>query len=132
AADMGTPTRAEPTRQTQILPAAAAVATQAVETAAAPVQPAVPVQAAPTQPANSAAQQAMQPQTQPAAAVPTQAAAYTQEQLALAASQLMEAKKDQSVVINLLGKFGVQALTQLPKEQYGAFATELRALGAKL
>ncbi|MCQ4638716.1 hypothetical protein NE619_18490, partial [Anaerovorax odorimutans] len=86
----------------------------------APVQPAVPVQAAPTQPANPAAQQAMQPQTQPAAAVPTQAATYTQEQLALAASQLMEAKKDQSVVINLLGKFGVQALTQLPKEQYGA------------
>jgi len=32
----------------------------------------------------------------------------------------------------LLGQFGIQALTQLPQEQYGNFATSLRALGAKL
>lgn len=91
-------------------------------TEAVPVTPtAVPVQVAPAESA-----------PQPAAAVPTAVPSYTQEQLALAASQVMEAKKDQTVIVNLLGKFGVQALTQLPKEQYGAFATELRNLGAKL
>lgn len=97
----------------------------------------------PTQLADPAAQQAVQPQPpqapvqQPQAPVqqpfvPTKTATYTQEQLALAASQLMEAKKDQSVIIRLLAKFGVQALTQLPKEQYGAFAADLRSLGVKI
>lgn len=104
--------------QTQPMDAAA----QQAMSAAVPVTPtAVPTQVAPAEPA-----------PQPAAAVPTAVPSYTQEQLALAASQVMEAKKDQAVIVNLLGKFGVQALTQLPKEQYGAFATELRNLGAKL
>lgn len=98
-----------------------AEAQQAMSAAAPVVQTGVPIQAASVDPA-----------PQPVAAVPTAVPSYTQEQLALAASQVMEAKKDQAVIVNLLGKFGVQALTQLPKEQYGAFATELRNLGAKL
>lgn len=32
----------------------------------------------------------------------------------------------------LLQQFGVPALTQLPTEHYGEFATRLRALGAKI
>ena len=32
----------------------------------------------------------------------------------------------------LLAQFGVQAVTQLPKERYGEFATALRGLGANL
>lgn len=56
---------------------------------------------------------------------------YTQEQLAVAAMQLMDAGRRQDLV-NLLAQFGVPALTALPKEQYGNFATQLRALGAKL
>ena len=64
-------------------------------------------------------------------AVPTQQAAYTQEDLALAATQLVDAGKLQQVQ-ELLAKFGVQALTLLPKEQYGAFAAELRNMGAKV
>lgn len=102
-----------------------------------PPAPAPPV---PLQPVDPAAQQAMQPAPpqppqapapveQPA--VPTQTTAYTQEQLALAATQLMDANKKQAV-LDLLAKYGVQALTMLPKEQYGAFATDLRALGAKI
>lgn len=67
----------------------------------------------------------------PPAAVPTAAPAYTMDQLAVAATQLMDAGKRNDLVA-LLGSFGVQALTALPKEQYGAFATQLRALGAKL
>lgn len=73
-----------------------------------------------------------QPQQQPQpTAVPTSAQTYTQEQLAVAGMQLMDAGKMKELQ-QLLAKFGVQALTMLPKEQYGAFATELRALGAKL
>lgn len=65
------------------------------------------------------------------AAVPIQQVTYTQEDLALAATQLVDAGKLQQVQ-DLLAKFGVQALTLLPKEQYGAFAAELRNIGAKI
>ena len=37
-----------------------------------------------------------------------------------------------SQLLELLGRYGVQAVTQLQPEQYGAFATELRALGAQI
>lgn len=77
-----------------------------------------------------------QPQPQPELAapstiVPVTAATYSMEQLAVAATQLVDAGRRQEL-IGLLGSFGVQALTTLPKEQYGAFATQLRAMGAKL
>lgn len=65
------------------------------------------------------------------AAVPTLQVTYTQEDLALAATQLVDAGKLQQIQ-ELLAKFGVQALTLLPKEQYGAFAAELRNMGAKI
>lgn len=72
---------------------------------------------------------AQQPQ---ASVIPTVApAAYTLEQLALAATPLVDAGR-RADLVGLLTLFGVAALTQLPKEQYGAFATELRALGAKI
>lgn len=35
-------------------------------------------------------------------------------------------------LLALLQKYGAQAITQLKPEQLGAFATELRGLGAKL
>lgn len=76
-------------------------------------QPAVPVQ-----------------QSQPGA-VPTVEQIYTMDQLARAASQLMDAGK-QAELVQLLGQFGVQALTALPQEQYGTFATKLRKMGAKI
>ena len=65
------------------------------------------------------------------AAVPTQQVTYTQEDLALAATQLVDAGK-LAQIQELLAKFGIQALTHLPKEQYGAFAAELRNMGAKI
>lgn len=64
-------------------------------------------------------------------AVPTTETSYTFDQLAVAATQLVDAGQ-QPAVVGLLGQFGVQALTQLPKEQYGAFATALRGLGARI
>ena len=68
---------------------------------------------------------------QPAPAVPTATQAYTMEQLAVAATQLVDAGR-RTELVGLLNTFGVQALTALPKEQYGAFATQLRAMGAKI
>lgn len=68
----------------------------------------------------------------PVPAIPTAAApTYTLDQLAVAATQLMDANR-KTDLINLLKSFGVAALTQLPKEQYGAFATALREMGAKI
>jgi hypothetical protein len=64
-------------------------------------------------------------------AVPTSAPSYTLDQLAVAATQLVDAGRREELV-QLLASFGVQALTALPKEQYGAFATKLREMGAKI
>ena len=85
-----------------------------------PVAPTVPTQQAPVQ----------APQA-PQAPVQTQVPTYTQQDLALAATQLMDSGKQQDV-LNLIASFGVQALTQLPQEQFGNFATALRTLGAKI
>lgn len=105
-----------------------------------PVQMQEPVtQPVPTQPAQSqCAPQTAAPVEAPAApvqdipaAVPTQQVTYTMEDLALAATQLVDEGRLEQIQ-ELLAKFGVQALTQLPKEQYGAFAAELRNMGAKI
>lgn len=63
--------------------------------------------------------------------VPTQAQTYTMEQLAVAATQLVDAGR-RAELVQLLAAFGVQALMVLPKEQYGNFATALRSMGAKI
>ncbi len=65
------------------------------------------------------------------AAVPTTVQEYTIDQLAVAATQLMDAGK-RTELVGLLSTFGVQALTSLPKEQFGNFATKLRELGARI
>ncbi|MED1850319.1 hypothetical protein P4V33_01505 [Brevibacillus borstelensis] len=92
--------------------------------ASAPAVPVVPpAQAAPVAPPAAP--------TQAPTGVPTAAQTYTLDQLAVAATQLVDAGR-QAEVVQLLASFGVQALTALPKEHYGAFATQLRAMGAKL
>lgn len=99
-----------------------------------PVQTVAPTAPAP-QPVQAVAPAAPAPQSvqamAPAAAVPVTAQTYTLEQLAVAATQLVDAGR-RAELVQLLQSFGVQALTMLPKEQYGAFATKLRAMGAKL
>lgn len=95
------------------------------------VQP-VPVQAVPVQ--QSAPVQQPVPVAQPApaaGAVPTAAPSYTPDELARAAMTLMDSGK-QGELISLLGQFGVNALPDLPPEQYGAFATALRGMGAQI
>ena len=57
--------------------------------------------------------------------------AYTLDQLAKAGAALAQAGK-MNEALALLAKYGVQTVNQLKPEQYGAFATELRALGAQV
>lgn len=88
-----------------------------------PVAPtAVPV--APTTPAAP-------PVPTASTAVPTTAPTYTMEDLAKAAMTLMDAGR-QNDLIALLNKFGVSSLPDLSPAHYGAFATDLRGLGAQI
>ena len=98
---------------------------------AAPVPPAAPL--ATTMPPAPAAAPAAPPAPAPAApAVPvTTAPTYTLDQIAKAGASLMDAGKMEPLLA-LLSRYGVQAVTQLAPEHYGAFATELRALGAQI
>ena len=95
----------------------------------APVAPA-PVQTAPT-PAPVAAPAPAPTPAAPAPAVPVTAPTYTLDQIAKAGANLVDAGKMEQLLA-LLTKYGVQAVTQLTPDQYGAFATELRALGAQI
>ena len=104
----------------------------------APVKLKVPKQEVPKQevPKQEVPKQAVAPVKQEAPAqavpaVPTSNPGFTMDQLAVAATQLMDAGKRDDI-ISLLSTFNVQALTGLPKDQYGAFATSLRGMGAKL
>lgn len=63
--------------------------------------------------------------------VPTAAPAYSVDQIAKAGAELAQAGK-MPQLMGLLQQFGVQAVTQLPPEQYGPFAAALRGLGAQL
>lgn len=63
----------------------------------------------------------------PVAGAPT----YTLDQIAKAGASLVDAGKMEPLLA-LLSRYGVQAVTQLAPEHYGAFATELRALGAQI
>lgn len=73
------------------------------------------------------------PATQaPAApAIPTAAPQYTLEMISAAGSALIDAGKMEQL-LTLLGKYGVDNLTALKPDQYGAMATDLRALGARI
>ena len=110
----------------------------------APVAPA-PVQTAPTPAPVAAPASAPAPVPTPAAppvtpmptaaapapAVPVTAPTYTLDQIAKAGANLVDTGKMEQLLA-LLTKYGVQAVTQLTPDQYGAFATELRALGAQI
>ncbi len=82
-----------------------------------PVQPVSTTQATPTAP--------------PVNPVPTATATptYTMEQLAVAATGLIDAGKMQDVQ-NTLASLGAQTLMDLPQEKYGEFASAIKAIGA--
>ena len=92
-----------------------------------PVQNVQPVPATQTAQAAPVAQN-----TAPAGSpVPTATATptYTMEQLAVAATGLIDAGKMQDVQ-NTLAALGAQTLMDLPQEKYGEFASAIKAIGA--
>lgn len=91
-----------------------------------PTAPSMPV--VPTMPAPPAVQPSVPVNPTP---IPTSAPQYTFDMISTAGSALIDAGKMDQLVM-LLDKFGVQSLTDLNPESYGAVANELRALGAKI
>lgn len=87
----------------------------------APVQQPMPTQAPAQVPVQVPTQQA----------VPTSQPTYAMDDLSRAAMTLMDTGR-QDELRNLLAQFGVQSLPDLPQDQYGAFATALRGMGAKI
>lgn len=109
-----------------------------VAPAVAPAAPAVPVQSAPVPPVVPVPTQMPVAQSVPVAPtvpiqtpVPTTTATYTPDDLARAAFTLMDSGRQQEL-IGLLQQFGVNAIPELKPEQYGAFATALRGMGAQI
>lgn len=90
--------------------------------APAPAVTPAPAPAAPVTPAAPAA-----PAPVPVAPAPT----YNRDQIMTAGAALIDAGKINELM-GLLNAFGVQAVTQLKQDQLGAFATELRKLGAQI
>lgn len=103
------------------VPESGAVAGPAANPMNPPVQTAMPTMTAP--PVNA-------PAAAPSAPAPSDAKALTMDDLGRAGATLIDAGK-MPQLIALLGKYGVQAVTQLKPEQFNAFADEMRALGAK-
>ena len=106
-----------------------------VAPAAASVAPAVPIQSVPVAPVVPVPTQTPVVQSVPTAPVqtpvPTTSVTYTPDDLARAAFALMDSGRQQEL-IGLLQQFGVNAIPELRPEQYGAFATALRGMGAQI
>lgn len=94
---------------------------QTAQQAFTPVQQA----AAPVTPAQQAVQQPVP------APVQTSAPTYTLDDLCLAAGPLMDAGRQQELM-DLVARFGIVSLPELPPERFGEFATALRAMGAQI
>jgi len=71
------------------------------------------------------------PPQQMTATIPATTTTYELDDLARASMTLMDAGR-QGDLQQLLVSFGVEMLPALPREQYGAFATGLRGLGAQI
>lgn len=112
----------------------APVAPAPVQTAPTPAPVAAPAPAPTPAPVPTPAAPPVTPMptaAAPAPTVPVTAPTYTLDQIAKAGANLVDAGKMEQLLA-LLTKYGVQAVTQLTPDQYGAFATELRALGAQI
>lgn len=100
------------------------------DTAPAPAAPAPAVTPAPA-PAPAPVQAPVTPAPAPAPVPVAPAPTYSRDQIMTAGAALIDAGKINELM-GLLNSFGVQAVTQLKQDQLGAFATELRKLGAQI
>ena len=104
---------------------------------AAPVETAtqapMPGSAAPVWTPGGGATDDSTPQTStPQTAVPTEAKSYTADELQKAAIALMDKGVSMDDIAALLGKHGVSSLPELTPDKFGAFALDLRQLGADI
>lgn len=100
------------------------------DTAPAPAAPAPAVTPEPA-PAPAPVQAPVTPAPAPAPVPVAPAPTYSRDQIMTAGAALIDAGKINELM-GLLNSFGVQAVTQLKQDQLGAFATELRKLGAQI
>ena len=100
------------------------------DTAPAPAAPAPAVTPAPA-PAPAPVHAPVTPAPAPAPVPVAPAPTYSRDQIMTAGAALIDAGKINELM-GLLNSFGVQAVTQLKQDQLGAFATELRKLGAQI
>lgn len=100
------------------------------DTAPAPATPAPAVTPAPA-PAPAPVQAPVTPAPAPAPVPVAPTPTYNRDQIMTAGAALIDAGKINELM-GLLNSFGVQAVTQLKQDQLGAFATELRKLGAQI
>ena len=116
-------TKVAPVVQQTVAPAETAAQTTTTVPSTPPVQNVQPV------PTTQTAQTA--PVAPTVSPVPTATAAptYSMEQLAVAATGLIDAGKMQDVQ-NTLAALGAQTLMDLPQEKYGEFASAIKAIGA--
>lgn len=113
-------TKVAPVVQQAVAPAETAAQTTTTVPSTPPVQNVQPV------PTTQTAQTAPTVSPVPTAtATPT----YSMEQLAVAATGLIDAGKMQDVQ-NTLAALGAQTLMDLPQEKYGEFASAIKAIGA--
>lgn len=103
-----------------------AMLANALQAKAAPIPVGVTPPITPAAPAPTPA-----PSASPVTAAPTAAPQYTLEQIMKAGAGLVQAGKMEQLSA-LMMQYGVNDVTKLPPEQYGAFATALRGLGAVL
>ena len=64
--------------------------------------------------------------------LPTKTAEYSAQDLQNIAAGWVnkDIENNRPILVNILSKFGVKAITFLPKEKYGAFVQELKNIGA--
>lgn len=99
---------------------------QPVET---PTQAPMPESTTPTWTPGGGATDDSTPQT---TAVPTEAKSYTADELQKAAIGLMDKGVSMDAIAGVLNKLGVATLPELTPDKFGAFALELRQLGADI
>lgn len=117
----------------QVMPTTVQQATNPTLAPTVGLAPATTVNPAPVNSAPTLTQPVQQTTVAPTSTVPlaNTAPQYTVDQIMTAGATLMDAGKVNDLV-NLLRQFGAQAVTDLKPEMYGAFATALRNLGAKI
>ena len=117
---------AEPSEELPQAPSMDCASAQPVET---PTQAPMPESTTPTWTPGGGATDDSTPQT---TAVPTEAKSYTADELQKAAIGLMDKGVSMDAIAGVLNKLGVATLPELTPDKFGAFALELRQLGADI